>query len=60
MYKPAGVPVGIDQVPHVEITREIARRFNYLYGNVFPEPECDSDRNSQDFGTRPPQDEQKL
>ncbi len=39
IYKPAGVPVGIDQVPHVEITREIARRFNYLYGDVFPEPE---------------------
>jgi tryptophanyl-tRNA synthetase len=40
MYKAFGVPVGIDQVPHVEITREIARRFNYLYGNVFPEPEA--------------------
>ena len=39
MYKADAVPVGIDQVPHVEITREIARRFNYLYGNVFPEPE---------------------
>ena len=39
MYKPAGVPVGIDQVPHVEITREIGRRFNYLYGSVFPEPD---------------------
>lgn len=40
IYKANGVPVGIDQVPHVEITREIARRFNYLYGNVFPEPEA--------------------
>jgi len=40
MYKANGVPVGVDQVPHVEITREIARRFNYLYGNVFPEPEA--------------------
>lgn len=40
MYKADGVPVGVDQVPHVEITREIARRFNYLYGNVFPEPEA--------------------
>jgi tryptophanyl-tRNA synthetase len=39
MYLANAVPVGIDQVPHVEITREIARRFNYLYGNVFPEPE---------------------
>jgi tryptophanyl-tRNA synthetase len=34
------VPVGKDNVPHVEITREIARRFNYLYGGaVFAEPE---------------------
>ena len=39
IYKAEGVPVGIDQVPHVEITREIARRFNYLYREVFPEPE---------------------
>lgn len=39
MYKANGVPVGVDQVPHVEITREIARRFNHLYGEVFPEPE---------------------
>ena len=38
MYKPYGVPVGVDQAPHVEITREVARRFNYFYGNVFPEP----------------------
>jgi tryptophanyl-tRNA synthetase len=40
MYKAFGVPVGVDQVPHVEISREIARRFNYFYGNVFPEPEA--------------------
>lgn len=33
------VPVGKDNVPHVEITREIARRFNHLYGVVFAEPE---------------------
>ena len=39
IYKPFGVPVGVDQAPHVEITREIARRFNHFYGNVFPEPE---------------------
>ncbi len=38
IYKAQGVPVGIDQVPHIEITREIARRFNYLFGHVFPEP----------------------
>ena len=40
IYKAEGVPVGVDQVPHVEITREIARRFNYLYREVFPEPEA--------------------
>lgn len=33
------VPVGKDNLSHVEITREIARRFNFLYGDVFPEPE---------------------
>lgn len=33
------VPVGKDNVPHVELTREIARRFNHLYGDTFPEPE---------------------
>ncbi|WP_319525987.1 tryptophan--tRNA ligase [uncultured Desulfosarcina sp.] len=40
MYKAYGVPVGVDQVPHIEITREIARRFNFLYGDVFPEPDA--------------------
>ncbi len=40
LYKAARVPVGHDQLPHLEITREIARRFNHLYGNVFPEPEA--------------------
>ena len=40
IYKAAGVPVGRDQIPHLELTREIARRFNHLYGDVFPEPEA--------------------
>lgn len=39
MYKANGVPVGEDQAPHVELTREIARRFNHLYGDVFPIPD---------------------
>ncbi len=39
LYKGNAVPVGEDQVPHVEITREIARKFNNQYGQVFPEPE---------------------
>src|SRR2546428_4694169 len=40
MYKGNFVPVGEDQVPHVELTREICRRFNSYYGEVFPEPEA--------------------
>lgn len=39
IYRSKYVPVGLDQMPHLEITREIARRFNYLYKEVFPEPE---------------------
>ncbi|MBF0328507.1 MAG: tryptophan--tRNA ligase [Nitrospirae bacterium] len=39
IYRAKYVPVGIDQMPHLEISREIARRFNHLYGEVFPEPE---------------------
>ena len=39
MYRPAFVPVGEDQVAHVEITREIARRFNHIYGR---EPDFES------------------
>jgi tryptophanyl-tRNA synthetase len=38
IYKATAVPVGEDQLPHVELTREVARRFNRLYGDVFPEP----------------------
>ncbi len=38
IYRAKHVPVGVDQVPHLEISREIARRFNNLYGEVFPEP----------------------
>ncbi len=40
IYKAQGVPVGEDQLPHIEITREIARRFNNLYQEIFPEPEA--------------------
>jgi tryptophanyl-tRNA synthetase len=39
VYKAWGVPVGIDQAPHIELTREIARRFNGTYRPIFPEPE---------------------
>ena len=40
IYKPRWVPVGQDQVPHLELSREICRRFNHLYGDFFPEPEA--------------------
>ena len=47
MYKPTLIPVGEDQVSHIELTREIARHFNYLYRArlkqekpIFPEPEA--------------------
>src|SRR4030066_1149853 len=39
LYKAESVPVGKDQLPHIELTREVARRFNNIYGNVFPEPD---------------------
>jgi tryptophanyl-tRNA synthetase len=39
IYKANRVPVGVDQAPHVELTREIVRRFNQIYRPVFPEPE---------------------
>ena len=39
IYKAHFVPVGIDQLPHLELTREICRRFNQFYGKVFPEPQ---------------------
>jgi tryptophanyl-tRNA synthetase len=38
VYRAHAVPVGKDQAAHLEISREIARRFNHLYGPVFPEP----------------------
>ncbi|OGB89188.1 tryptophan--tRNA ligase [candidate division WOR-1 bacterium RIFCSPHIGHO2_01_FULL_53_15] len=40
IYKASRVPVGEDQLPHLELTREIARRFNYLYKEIFPEPQA--------------------
>ncbi|NLI57865.1 MAG: tryptophan--tRNA ligase [Clostridium sp.] len=40
IYKADYVPVGEDQLPHLELTREIARRFNHMYDEVFPEPDA--------------------
>lgn len=38
LYKAAVVPIGIDQEPHLELTREVARKFNNRFGDTFPEP----------------------
>ena len=40
LYKAEVVPVGEDQLPHLELAREIARRFNNLFGDTFPEPKA--------------------
>ncbi len=40
LYKAEVVPVGDDQIPHLELTREIVRRFNSYFGKTFPEPEA--------------------
>jgi tryptophanyl-tRNA synthetase len=40
LYKADTVPVGRDQVPHIELSREIARRFNNFFGETFPEPQA--------------------
>ena len=40
LYRADAVPVGEDQLPHLELSREIARRFNQLYGETFPEPQA--------------------
>ena len=41
LYKATRVPVGRDQLPHLELAREIVRRFNRQYGEVFPEPKAE-------------------
>jgi tryptophanyl-tRNA synthetase len=50
-YKADAVPVGEDQVPHLELTREIVRRFNHFYGEVFPEPQARLTRAARLPGT---------
>jgi tryptophanyl-tRNA synthetase len=56
LYKGDLVPVGEDQAPHVEITREIARRFNRTFGEVFPIPKVKLTR----FGRFPGIDGQRM
>ena len=40
LYKSDAVPVGEDQLPHLEMTRELVRRFNFIFGETFPEPQA--------------------
>ncbi len=56
IYRAEAVPVGKDQLPHLELAREIVRRFNYLYGDVFPEPEA----LLSDFPIIPGSDNRKM
>ena len=58
IYKANLVPVGEDQLPHLELTREIARRFNFLYKEVFPEPTGRADRFPGPAGDGRAEDEQ--
>ncbi len=41
LYRANKVPVGEDQLPHLELAREIVRRFNHIFGDTFPEPEAE-------------------
>jgi len=50
LYRATHVPVGDDQLPHLEITREVCRRFNNLYGEVFPEPQAILTKTSRILG----------
>jgi len=51
IYKAGFVPVGEDQVQHVELSREVARRFNSRFGNIFPEPQVILSRAPRILGT---------
>ncbi len=57
VYRADSVPVGKDQAPHLEICREIARRFNRLYGPVFPVPQS---LIGEDAGAVPGMDGRKM
>ena len=52
IYKANAVPIGLDQLPHLELTREIVRRFNFLYKKeIFPEPDAMLTKTSKLLGT---------
>ncbi|HEX2508396.1 MAG TPA: tryptophan--tRNA ligase [Miltoncostaeaceae bacterium] len=40
LYRATQVPVGQDQLPHIELAREVVRRMNHLFGHLFPEPQA--------------------
>lgn len=54
LYKTTDVPVGKDQEPHIEMAREIARKFNARFGNVFPEPKTILQKESKIFSLQDP------
>ena len=60
MYKAQWVPVGVDQVPHVELTREVARRFNNTFGAGVPGARGQADRDPQGAGHGRAQDVEVL
>lgn len=51
IYKANKVPVGMDQLPHIEFTREVARRFNFMYKEIFPVPDPELTPQSKLLGT---------
>ena len=56
LYRAHFVPVGEDQASHLELSREITRRFNSLYGDVFPEPQRAVHPDAEGARARRPQD----
>ena len=61
MFNAHRVPVGRDQIQHVEMARDIAQRFNHIYGEIFVLPEAEVDEKcGHARGSRRPQDEQEL
>ena len=60
LYKATRVPVGVDQVPHLELSREIVRKFNGHYGAGLPGAAAAPHRGAQDPRHRRPEDVEEL
>ena len=60
LYRATRVPVGQDQLPHLELAREVVRRMNHLYGELFPEPQADARGVPAGARGGQPEDEQEL